>query len=160
MSASPRRLNDLFLITGFVIVVFTLLSLISYWLSRPSRPSWVKTLETELEKKAESYWLGDLAAIQTDYTGSAYRVTVFDSQMKMLYDNSILALPAALPTDVMPLTELVESTALCYGFVTRPASANNIDSIGALLLNNYHYYTRQYKDSTGYTRFIRFGETY
>jgi len=58
------------------------------------------------------------------------------------------------------LTELVESASLCYGFVTRPASANNIDSTGALLLNNYHYYSRQYKDSTGYTRFIRFGETY
>lgn len=157
---SSRRVSDLFLITAFVLAVLVVLSVISYWLSSPSRPSWVATLENEIDKKAESYWLGDLVAIQTDYSGSSYRVTVFDSQMKMLYDNAILALPAALPTGVMPLTELVESTALCYGFVSRTASATNVDSTGALLTNNYHYYCRQYKDSTGYTRFIRFGQTY
>jgi len=166
MAASPsekkssRRFSDLLLITAFVIVVFTILSIISYWLSKPSRPSWVSTLEKEIDKKSEAYWLGDLATIQTDYTGSSYRVTVFDSQMKMLYDNAILALPASLPTGVMPLTELVESTALCYGFASRTASANNVDSTGALLSNNYHYYARQYKDYEGYTRYIRFGQSY
>jgi hypothetical protein len=155
-----RRFSDLLLITAFVIVVFTILSIISYWLSKPSRPSWVGTLESEIDKKTEAYWLGDLATIQTDYTGSSYRVTVFDSQMKMLYDNAILALPASLPTGVMPLTELVESTALHYGFVSRNASASNVDSTGTLLLNNYYYYARQYKDSEGYTRFVRFGQTF
>jgi hypothetical protein len=154
------RIGDLFLITAFVLAVLVILSIISYWLSTPARPSWVATLEKEIDNKPETYWLGDLMAIQTDYSGSSYRVTVFDSQMKMLYDNAILALPASLPTGVMPLTELVESTSLCYGFVSRTASANNIDSSGALLLNNYHYYCRQYKDSEGYTRFIRFGQTY
>jgi len=157
---SRQRVSDLLLITAFVLAVLVVLSVISYWISSPSRPSWVSTLQDEIDKKTESYWLGDLVAIQTDYSGSSYRVTVFDSQMKMLYDNAILALPAALPTGVMPLTELVESTALCYGFVSRTASATNIDSSGALLLNNYHYYCRQYKDSTGYTRFIRFGQSY
>lgn len=157
---SRRRLSDLLLITAFVISVFIVISILSYWISKPSRPAWVTTLQDEIDKKTEAYWLGDLVAIQTDYSGSSYRVTVFDSQMKMLYDNAILALPASLPTGVMPLTELVESTALCYGFVSRTASATNVDSSGALLLNNYNYYCRQYKDSTGYTRFIRFGQTY
>lgn len=155
-----RRLGDLFLITAFVIVVITFLTVISYWLSKPSRPDWLSKLEKEMDKKPESYWLGDLAAFQTDYSIYTYRVTVFDSQMKMLYDNAILALPAGLPQLPLPLTELVESTALRYGFVSRKASANNIDSTGSLLLNNYRYYARQYKDSTGYTRFIRFGESF
>lgn len=148
------------LITAFVLAILVVLSVVFYWLGSPSRPSWVATLQDEIDKKTEAYWLGDLVAIQSDYSGSSYRVTVFDSQMKMLYDNAILALPASLPTGVMPLTELVESTALFYGFVSRTASATNIDSSGALLLNNYNYYCRQYKDSTGYTRFIRFGQTY
>jgi hypothetical protein len=157
---SRRRLSDLLLITAFVITVFIVISILSYWISKPSRPVWVATLQDEIDKKTEAYWLGDLVAIQSDYSGSSYRVTVFDSQMKMLYDNAILALPASLPTGVMPLTELVESTALCYGFVSRTASATNVDSSGALLLNNYNYYCRQYKDSAGYTRFIRFGQIY
>jgi hypothetical protein len=72
--------------------------------------------------------------------------------------------PAPPPVPDFPArpgeAELVESTALCYGFASRTASANNVDSTGALLSNNYHYYARQYKDYEGYTRYIRFGQSY
>lgn len=158
-----NRVSDLLLTTAFVLTVLLLLSIISYWLGKPERPSWVSALNDEIDKKTESYWLGNLGTIATDYAGNSYRVTIFDSQMLMIYDNVILAQAApnnVLPTNVMTLTELIESASYCYGFAIRYASPSNIDSTGASLATNFRYISRQFKDDNGYTRFVRIGQSF